>query len=181
MEVEAEASTAAGDLVGALEQAALMAKQLGNCRRPSQIAQIQTALYFAHHHLSQILSQFPPASHPPRGFLPTLQSENSVSSAVGGGEENGETGGGEPMQMGDDDEEEQNSQAAAPAATALIVKVEEKMRDCFIQNKRPKRRLSPAAEPRRVYGDEGFRDSAEEFDPIGTKLRSLDLIYQFHA
>nr|GMD22978.1 Zinc finger protein [Ipomoea batatas] len=62
--------------------------------------------------------------------------------------------------------------------------VEERMRDCFIQNKRPKRPLSPAAaaETQQSYESEVARGgSAAEFDPIGTKLRSLDLIYQFHA
>nr|GMD33182.1 Zinc finger protein [Ipomoea batatas] len=72
--------------------------------------------------------------------------------------------------------EEHNSKVSVDA-------VEERMRDCFIQNKRPKRPLSPAAaEPPQSYESEVARSgSAAEFDPIGTKLRSLDLIYQFHA
>ncbi|KAM2186927.1 hypothetical protein ACFX1S_029225 [Malus domestica] len=52
--------------------------------------------------------------------------------------------------------------------------VEEQMRDCFIKNKRPKRRLSPSAaalaEERRLNGD-GFVGSVktEEFCPSGLK------------
>lgn len=87
------------------------------------------------------------------------------------------------MQM-EDEEEEQNSRAA----TSAVDKVAWRMRECFIQNKRPKRRLSPsaaAAEHRRSFDDEAERvggaAAAEEFDPFRTKLRSLDLIYQFHA
>lgn len=63
--------------------------------------------------------------------------------------------------------------------------VEEKMRDfCFVQNKR-KRPLSPAAaaveaELRRPELEEVGRRS-EEFDPVGNRLRSLNLIYQFHC
>ncbi|KAL3829621.1 hypothetical protein ACJIZ3_018423 [Penstemon smallii] len=77
----------------------------------------------------------------------------------------------DPMQIGD----EQNSKAT----TTTVDKVEERMRDCFIKNKRPKRPISPSADQRRNYENEGF--NAAEFDPIGTRLRSLDLIYQFHA
>ncbi|KAM7512035.1 hypothetical protein LguiB_010910 [Lonicera macranthoides] len=60
--------------------------------------------------------------------------------------------------------------------------VGEKMRDfCFVQNKR-KRALSPAAEAelRRPELEEVGRRS-EEFDPVGNRLRSLNLIYQFHC
>ncbi|KAK4381193.1 hypothetical protein Sango_2993700 [Sesamum angolense] len=77
------------------------------------------------------------------------------------------------MQVGDD-EDEQDSRAAT-----TVEKVEERMRECFIQNKRPKRQLSPsAAEQWRSY--ENYA-AAGEFDPVGTKLRSLGLVYQFHA
>ncbi|KAB2597641.1 RNA-binding E3 ubiquitin-protein ligase MEX3C [Pyrus ussuriensis x Pyrus communis] len=62
--------------------------------------------------------------------------------------------------------------------------VEEQMRDCFIKNKRPKRRLSPSAaalaEERRLNGD-GFLGSVKGFDPQGSKERALELVYQFHG
>lgn len=91
------------------------------------------------------------------------------------------------MQIGDDDVEyDSKTTSSAVAAAVGIDGVEERMRDCYIQNKRPKRSLSPStvAEQRRSYVNEvaarvGY--SAEDFDPEGTKLRSLDLIYQFHA
>ncbi|PIN16241.1 hypothetical protein CDL12_11118 [Handroanthus impetiginosus] len=185
MDVETETSTVVlGDLVAALEQATLMAKHLPTTTDPSQLLQIHTTLHSAHRHLSLFLSQNhpppPPTHHPQPTGLPAPPPENSVSFAVGGGgDENGETGGGEPMQMGDD-EDEQISRAATSVAT--VDKVEERMRECFIQNKRPKRRLSPsaaaAAEQRQSYENEAV---AVEFDRLGTKLRSLDLIYQFHA
>ncbi|KAH6830802.1 hypothetical protein C2S53_009560 [Perilla frutescens var. hirtella] len=148
------------DLAAVLEHATLMAKQLPSAADPSQLLQIHTALHSAHHRLSLFLSHH--HTPPP---------ENSVSSAVGGGE---------PMQMEDDDEEEQNSRAA----TTAVDKVAWRMRECFIQNKRPKRQLSPSAEQRRSFDDAAERSgvaAADEFDPSRTKLRSLDLIYQFHA
>lgn len=84
------------------------------------------------------------------------------------------------MQIGDDDDEveaEENSKTT-------IEKVEERLRDCFIKNKRPKRPLSPSsaavAEERRLY-ENGFVGGAKGFDPHETKLRALDLVYQFHA
>ncbi|XP_068314939.1 probable protein phosphatase 2C 58 [Pyrus communis] len=62
--------------------------------------------------------------------------------------------------------------------------VEEQMRDCFIKNKRPKRRLSPSAaalaEERRLNGD-GFLGSVKSFDAQGSKERALELVYQFHG
>ncbi|XP_047947707.1 uncharacterized protein LOC125193837 [Salvia hispanica] len=89
--------------------------------------------------------------------------ENSVSSAAG-----------EPMQMEDEDEE-QSSRAA-------VEKVAWRMKECFIQNKRPKRRLSPSAEQQRRRSFEDEADAAPEvFDPLITKLRALELIHQFHA
>lgn len=95
--------------------------------------------------------------------------------------------------MGDDDDEvEHNSKntSASAAAAIEIEGVEERMRDCFIQNKRPKRPLSPSsvaavAEQQRRYVNEVAAvrgaSSAEQFDPEGTRLRSLDLVYQFHG
>ncbi|CAN6568041.1 unnamed protein product [Malus baccata var. baccata] len=59
--------------------------------------------------------------------------------------------------------------------------VEEQMRDCFIKNKRPKRRLSPSeaalVEERRLNSD-GFVGSVKGFDPQGSKERALELMYQ---
>ncbi|CAN1157563.1 hypothetical protein LINPERHAP2_LOCUS21624 [Linum perenne] len=87
------------------------------------------------------------------------------------------------MQVGEDEAEEENSIAAT------ITKVEEKMRDCFIKNKRPKRPLSPSsaalAEERRLTGDDGYASGTtaikEGFDPFETRVRALELIDQFHA
>ena len=77
------------------------------------------------------------------------------------------------MQVGDDDEVE-----AEGNSKGAIEKVEEKMRECFIRNKRPKRRLSPstlaAAEERRLC-DDGFVGRVEDFG------RALELVYQFHG
>ncbi|CAI9101689.1 OLC1v1039069C1 [Oldenlandia corymbosa var. corymbosa] len=197
------AGAEAAALMATLEQATLMAKQLSNPPasintnlEQSQILQIYSSLHAAHHHLSQFLTNHPsplPLQLQP-SFLHTpliapLARENSVSSAVGGG---GDGNYAEPMQMGDEDDDddvEYNSKDAssAVAAAAGIDGVEERMRDCYIQNKRPKRSLSPSvvAEQRRSYANEvaarvgGY--STEEFDPEGNKLRSLDLIYQFHG
>ncbi|XP_027163838.1 uncharacterized protein LOC113764007 [Coffea eugenioides] len=201
-------AAAMGELVVALEQAALMAKQFPSSATtaaldPSQVFQIYSSLQTAHHHLTLFLSHHPP---PPfllpfqphqASFLPSLQPpppppplENSFSSAVGGGDEYDM----DPMQMGDDDEVEHDSKntstSAAAAAVIEIEGVEDRMRDCFIQNKRPKRPLSPSsvaavAEQRPSYvshvaaGRGG--SSAEQFDPEGSRLRSLDLVYQFHG
>ncbi|XP_052171699.1 uncharacterized protein LOC127787680 [Diospyros lotus] len=152
------------ELVAALDQATQMAKQLPATTDPSHLLQIYAALHSAHHRLSSFLSH----PHPPPA--PAV-AENSLASAAGDGE---------PMQLADDDNREE-----AEAETATVDSVQERMRDCFIQNKRPKRPLSPssaaAAELRRrppPY-DDGFLSYG--FDPLGTKLRSLDLIYQFHC
>ncbi|CAN4111694.1 unnamed protein product [Withania somnifera] len=159
MEIVSERGTA--QLIESLEQATLMAKQLPTTADSSQLLQIYSSLHSAHHHLSLFLSHH----HPPPHLLPTPQPENSVSSAVGG----------EPMQVGDDDDDVNGAEQTS------IDRVEDRMRECFIQNKRPKRPLSPVsavAEQRRSYGNDG---PVLEFDPHGTKLRSLDLIHQFHS
>ncbi|KAL3649517.1 hypothetical protein CASFOL_005920 [Castilleja foliolosa] len=171
MEVETQTETTSsslppGDLITALEQATLMAKQLPITTNPSHLLQINAALHSAHRHLSHFLHLPPPPPQP--AVLPIPQPENSVSSAVGGGQE--------PMDMGDD-ENEQNSRA--------VEKVEGRLRECSIQNKRLKRQLSPTAaalaERRQSYENLAMLGGGGEFDPVGTKLRSLDLIYQFHA
>lgn len=65
-----------------------------------------------------------------------------------------------------------------------VDKVEEKMRDCFIKNKRAKRPLSPSsvavAEEKRLYED-GFVGGVNGFDPHAARLRAFDLVYQFHG
>ncbi|KAL7258841.1 hypothetical protein ACSBR1_004868 [Camellia fascicularis] len=162
MEMVTEVS-ALTELVVSLEQATLMAKQLPNTTDPSQILQIHSSLHSAHLHLSSFLSQSPPQ--------PSLPLPPPPSAAAAAANDNDE-----PMQDDDDDDEEiENSNKTA------IDRVEERMKDCFIQNKRPKRPLSPSSR-RRWYGGESVRGSEGfEFDPQGTKLRALDLVYQFHG
>ncbi|CAL1399032.1 unnamed protein product [Linum trigynum] len=157
------------NLVTSLEQAALLAKQLPSTSDPGQLQQIYSALHLAQHHLSSFL-----LSHSRLPLSPPQQpEENSVSSATGAGGDNGS----EPMQVG---EEEGNSMPAA-----AIDKVEERLRECFIKNKRPKRPRSPSAaamaEDRRL-GEDGYAAGRiKGYDPLGTRLRALDLIDQFHA
>lgn len=157
------------ELVLSLEQATHMAKQLPTTTDPTHLFQIYTSLHQAHHHLATFLSttqQFPPPPSLPHA------AENSLSSATG-------TADTDPMQVVDDDVEE-----AEENSKGTIDKVEEKMRDCFIKNKRPKRPLSPSAvavvEERRLY-DDGFARGVKGFDPHATRLRALDLVYQFHG
>lgn len=170
IERETEEPSSTGNLVAALEQATLMAKQIPTTTDPSQLFQILTALSSAHHHLSLVLSKHQ-ALPPPTSYLPQPP-ENSVSSVMEGGsvEENDENA--DPMVMGDD---EQNSRA--------VEKVASRMRDCFIQNKRPKRMLSPSPEMRRRYEDVAEKGDVEAVldYSVGYKFRALDLIYQFHA
>lgn len=154
------------ELVLALEQATLMAKQLPATTDPTHRMQIYSYLQQANHTLSSFLSNTQ---------LPTqaTEKENSLSSSATGGD-----GDCDPMEVGDH-EEEDNSKTT-------IDRVEERMRECFIKNKRAKRPLSPssmaAAEGNRVYKD-GFLGgpNAYGFDPNGTKLRALDLVFQFHG
>ncbi|EEF50459.1 uncharacterized protein LOC8258508 [Ricinus communis] len=162
------------DLILALEQATLMAKQLPVPTDPNHLLRIYSSLHQAHHHLSSFIShtQFLP---PP----PPSAAENSLSSATGAGIAGAGEYGDEPMQVGDDDYEagaEENSKAT-------IDKVEEKMRVCFIKNKRAKRPLSPSsvAEDKRLVDDEGTARGIMGFDPHETRSRALDLIYQFHG
>lgn len=141
-------------LILALEEATLMAKQLPNSTDPSHLLKINSSLTSAHRHLSLFLSQQP---NPPLSDQDFEEDEE------------------DPMQMEEDDDN-----------STSVGKVEEKMRDSlFIQNKRPKRPLSPssaaAAGPNHRVRGAGDDVSVEEFDPVGTKFRSLDLVYQFHA
>nr|XP_011469083.1 PREDICTED: uncharacterized protein LOC105352853 [Fragaria vesca subsp. vesca] len=143
------------NLILSLEQATLMAKQLPSTTDPTHLLHIHSSLHQAHHHLSAFLS----TTHFPQ---PPPAAENSLSSATGN----------DPMDLAG---EEENSKAT-------IERVEEQMRRCFIKNKRGrKRQLSPsaAAEERRVNGD-GVGGSVVSFDPHETRLRALELVYQFH-
>ncbi|KAI8572147.1 hypothetical protein RHMOL_Rhmol01G0176100 [Rhododendron molle] len=169
------------ELVASLEQATLLSKQLPNTTDPSKITQIYSTLHSAHFHLSSFLYQSFQHPPPPQPSLPPpsppLAPENSLSSAAANHNDD------EPMQVADeDDEEEQGESNSKPT----IDGVEERMRDFFIQNKRLKRPLSPAAaaaaEDRQRRSDE--RDlvrGSVGFDPLGMRSRALDLIYQFHG
>ncbi|XP_022770341.1 radixin-like [Durio zibethinus] len=169
------------ELVFLLEQANQMAKQLPATSDPTYLFQIYSSLHQAHHSLSSFLSatqtQFhvPPPPPPPQPPLPPVAAENSLSSATGAANEDGS----EPMQVGDENEAE-----AEENSKTSIDKVEEKMRECFIKNKRAKRQLSPSsavvAEERRICEDR-FVGGIMGFDPLGEKLRALDLVYQFHG
>lgn len=143
------------ELIHSLEQATLMAKQLQTTTDQNQLLQIYASLHQVHHCLSFFIANtnFP---SPP---------EHSLSSAPADVDE--------PMMAGD--EEEENSKDGG------IDVVEERMRECFIRNKRAKRPLSPSlvTEERRV-GDGGYGGDMG-FDPHGNRLRALDLIYQFHG
>lgn len=154
------------DLIVSLEQATLMAKQLPIITDPTHLLQIYSSLHQTHLHLSTFLSrtQFPQTS-----LAPTA--ENSLSSASGAAaDENGDV----QMQAGDEEEHSRGT----------IERVEEKMRECFIKNKRPKRHLSPSeaaiVEERRLI-DDGFVSVEKGFDPHASRLRALDLVYQFHG
>lgn len=134
------------ELVQALEQATLMAKQLPTTADPTHLHHIYSSLHHTHQRLSSFLSlpsQPPPPPPPP-----------------------------EPMQVGDEWEDETEVTSKDP-----IDKVEERMRDCYIQNKRRKRPLSPSsvAEPRKYAAE------VAGFDARESRLKALDLVYQFHG
>ncbi|KAE9622044.1 hypothetical protein Lal_00033032 [Lupinus albus] len=158
------------DLILSLEQATLMAKQLPSTTNPTHLNQIHNSLHFAHQHLSTFLStlQFSP-----------MAAENSLSSANGVAAHDGQ----EPMQVGDDDDDDDDG-VVEETSKYIIDEVEEKMRDCFIKNKRPKRPLSPSAaafvEEKRL-SDDGFVGRVKNYDPHAMRIRALDLVYQFHG
>ncbi|XVE73933.1 hypothetical protein DITRI_Ditri11bG0158500 [Diplodiscus trichospermus] len=164
------------ELVLSLEQATQMAKQIPATSDPTCLYQIYSSLHQAHQSLSSFLcatqTQFPA---PLRTPLPPIAADNSISSATGTANEDGN----EPMQMDDENEAEveENSKTS-------IDQVEERMRECFIKNKRTKRQLSPSSaavvEERIIYEDR-FVGGVKGFDPLGEKLRALDLVYQFHG
>ncbi|KAF8113029.1 hypothetical protein N665_0058s0123 [Sinapis alba] len=144
------------ELISSLEQATLMSHQIGTAVERNQLLQISSSLRIAHHRLSALLLS----------TIPSPASDNSVSSV-------------DPMQLGE-------GEAGEDERDSAVEKVEEKMRECFIRNKRAKRPLSPssavvetsATEERsgRDYYYHGF-----DLDPNASKLRALDLIYQFHG
>lgn len=142
------------ELISSLEKATLMAQQIGTTVEQNQLLQISSALRIAHHRLSAFITSIPSAA-----------AENSLSSV-------------DPMQLG----EEENGEAEEDKDSA-VEKVEEKMRECFIRNKRAKRPLSPSSAMVETSAteDRNGRDYGFDFDPHATKLRALDLIYQFRG
>ncbi|CAL5192607.1 unnamed protein product [Lathyrus oleraceus] len=165
MEEEPQSSSLS-QLIVSLEQATFMAKQLSsspssNSTDQIHLNQIHTSLHQAHHQLTAFLSTLQP---PPAA-------ENSVSSANGAA----------PMQLGDDGEED-NDDDDEETSKCTIDRVEEKLRECFIKNKRPKRPLSPsvvAQGDNRRLSDDGF---VKDYDPHSSKMKkTLDLVYQFHG
>ncbi|PON79367.1 AP2/ERF transcription factor SNZ [Parasponia andersonii] len=151
------------DLILSMEQSILAAKQLSATTDPAHLIQIYSSLHQTHNHLST--------------FLSSAQLSQPLSSATTAA---ADVNGNEPMQVGDDvDDVEQQY------CRGTVDSVEEKMRDCFIKNKRPKKRpFSPSvaalAEERRL-NDDWFNGISEVFDPYATRLRALDLVYQFHG
>ncbi|XP_043710519.1 uncharacterized protein LOC122659474 [Telopea speciosissima] len=160
------------NLVAALEHATLMAKQLPSTTDQSQILQVCSSFQNAHHHLGAFLSRF-------HSSQPLLAGDNFVSSAVGEDE---------PMQVGDDEEVEVEAEAEGEGEveenSRTVNKVEERMRNFALRKKCRKRRLSPssivAAEQRPSY-ENGSVWEQPSFDPRESRLRSLDLVFQFHG
>lgn len=156
----------------ALEQATFMAKQLPTTTTsdPTHLPLIYSSLHSAHLRLSSFLSSCPP---PPAA-------DHSISSAVNGDVDDNDYEN-SPMQVVGDDEGDLNSNKEAAAA---MEEVEGRMRDgLFIQNKRPKRQLSPSAaechHQRSSYYE--FRATTMEYDPHRAKERAFDLVLQFHG
>ncbi|XP_058737263.1 uncharacterized protein LOC131609563 [Vicia villosa] len=164
MEEEPQSSSLS-QLIVSLEQATFMAKQLSSSSstNPIHLNQIHTSLHQAHHQLTAFLSTLQP---PPAA-------ENSVSSANGAA----------PMQLGDDGDDVDGDNEDEETSKCTIDRVEEKLRECFIKNKRPKRPLSPSVvaqgDNRRLSTDDGF---VKDYDPHSSKMKkALDLVYQFHG
>ncbi|KFK42552.1 hypothetical protein AALP_AA1G010200 [Arabis alpina] len=133
------------ELISSLEQATLMAKQIGTAVEQNQLLQITSSLRIAHNRLSAFLSE---------------AAEKSISSV-------------EPMQL------EEEEETVEEKRDSTVEKVEEKMRECFIRNKRAKRPLSPSSAV--VETSAADERCGHDLDPNATKLRALDLIYQFHG
>lgn len=155
MEMNEDNNTTASisNLIASLEQATQMAKQLQITSNPSHLLQIYSSLQSTNTHLSSFLF-----SHTPSPITPAIPTTENLQSD-------------EPMEGGEDVEVEQADH------NTTIDRVEERFKDCCIRNKRLKRQLSPASAEQRVYECSGN----VEFDPYVTKMRALDLIYQFHC
>ncbi|KAL1828562.1 hypothetical protein DCAR_0207800 [Daucus carota subsp. sativus] len=157
MNEDNNATASISNLIASLEQATQMAKQLQITSNPSHLVQIYSSLQSTNTHLSSFLS-----SHNPSPIIPSPASATATTQNLQSDE---------PMEGAEDDEVEEAEQ------NPTIERVEERFKDCFIGNKRLKRQLSPASAEQRVYECGG----RVEFDPYGTKIRALDLIYQFHS
>ncbi|XP_021748522.1 uncharacterized protein LOC110714326 [Chenopodium quinoa] len=148
------------ELIQSLEQATLMAKQLPATSDPDHHRLIFSSLSSAQLSLSSFLNVYS-----------NNIADNSVSSAAVAGDE--------PMVAADDGDDEQNSKDSS------MERMEEKLRDMlYIQNKRPKRPLSPssiAAVERRHLEEREIVEVAGDVDPVAIRLRNLDLVYQFHG
>ncbi|KAG6729804.1 hypothetical protein I3842_01G050600 [Carya illinoinensis] len=187
MEGMAGEATMVEQVVLSLEQATHMAKQLHTTTDPTHVLQIYTSLHQAHHHLSAFLSKTqlslpPPLLFPPSPAAAAAAAANSLSSATGAATATVADGNDtQPMQIIDGDDDDAVEEAGENSKGTLDM-VEDKMRDFFIRNKRPKRSLSPSAvaEDRRLY-DDGSAVGVKGFDPHSTRLRALDLVYQFHG
>uniref|UniRef100_A0A7C8YR63 Uncharacterized protein n=1 Tax=Opuntia streptacantha TaxID=393608 RepID=A0A7C8YR63_OPUST len=146
------------ELIQALDQASQMARQLSTGVSNSDHHRlILASLHSAHLSLSSFLSSH---HHSP--------TDNSISSAAGD----------DPMTDGEGEEEQESKDSS-------MERMEEKMRDSlYIQKKRPKRPLSPSSAA--VAEQQGLEEresvtAAADFDPDGSRLRNLDLVYQFHG
>lgn len=150
------------ELILSLEQATLMAKQLPATSDPDHHRLIFSSLSSAQLSLSSFLS----LHH--NNFA-----DNSVSSAAVADADD------EPMVAADDGDEELISKDSS------MDRVEERMRELlYIQNKRPKRPLSPssvAAVERRQLEERESIEVTADVDPLAHRLRHLDLVYQFHG
>ncbi|KAI4354976.1 hypothetical protein L6164_003795 [Bauhinia variegata] len=143
-------------------------KKLPSTADPTHFLQICSSLRHAHQHLINFLSKIELPTPPP-------PVENSFSSATGAVRDDN---GNDPMQIGDDEEVEVEENSMR----TTVEKVQEKNRDCFIRNKRPKRPLSPSAVAATVeeqrLSDDGFVEKATDFDPHAMKLQTLDMRLQ---
>ncbi|KAI3494985.1 hypothetical protein L1887_37073 [Cichorium endivia] len=153
----------ATDLVTALEKATIMAKQLPSATTATDSANIYASLHAAHRQLSLFLAH---------------TAQPSIDVIIGDDA---------PMEVVDEETQVMNGAREEDSKMAMIDSVEERMKRCSVQkNKRPKRPLSPtwlaAGEQRRwlEYESESIR-AGVDYDPHITKLKALDLIYQFHC
>ncbi|CAF1923357.1 unnamed protein product [Brassica oleracea var. botrytis] len=146
------------ELIASLEQATLMSHQIGTAVERNQLLQISSSLRTAHHRLSTLLLS----------TVPSPASDNSVSSV-------------DPMQLG-----EGEAEAMEDERDSAVEKVEEKMRECFIRNKRAKKRpLSPSSAVVETSATEE-RSSRDyyygqfDLDPNASKKTLINLGKQFY-